>query len=101
MKKFNEICSAEYMLDFTIWCYVFNEKKIEEIKKSMDPYYLEDDPTYIKCVGKRQALVNKMIDWRLNIYKLKEDVFDRTELVDKRELYDIDYEAYNREMRPK
>jgi hypothetical protein len=35
--------------------------------------------------------------WRVKIFKLKEMVFDNTELIDDRELFCIDYEGYNKD----
>lgn len=31
---------CEYMLDYTLWCYVRNEKKIDQMKEELDEYDL-------------------------------------------------------------
>jgi len=51
--KFNEIMCAEYMLDYTIWEHLRNEKIIKEFEEKYDEYDLEEDPLYHRHIKKR------------------------------------------------
>ena len=88
---------AEYMLDYTIWCYVRNQKVIDKMKEELDEYDLQDSEQYAERLAKKTDYTNKMKAYRNKIFKLQQLVYDNTELVDDRDLYIIDYEGYNKD----
>jgi len=51
--KFNEIMYAEYMLDYTIWEYLRNEKKVKEFEEKFDEYDREENPHYHHLLRRR------------------------------------------------
>jgi hypothetical protein len=46
----------------------------------------------------KNSLLDKIKSWRIKISRLDEIVFSNTSIVEKEELYIIDYEGYQREI---
>jgi len=68
------------------------------LKASLDEYYLEDDRDYKFSLKYKISLLDKIKNWRVRISRLDEIVFSNTSIVEKEELYIIDYEGYQREI---
>ena len=85
------------MLDYTIWEYLRNDKKIKGMEKEYDDYDLEENQIYHNLLKRHTQLIDKMKGWRVKIFNLKPIVFDNTDLVENKELFIIDYEGWNRD----
>ena len=48
LRKFYEINMCEYMLDYTIWCFVRSQKKTDKLKQELDEYDLQEDQEYLR-----------------------------------------------------
>lgn len=46
LQKFTKLMMCEYMLDYVIWCFVKNQKKIDHIVDNTDEDDLEDHEQY-------------------------------------------------------
>ena len=73
--NFQERMRADYMLDFTIWKYMFYQKQIQKLKDTIDEYYLEDNKDFIKYNELKIQILDKIKKWRILLTRFDNQLF--------------------------
>lgn len=90
---------ADYLLDYTVWKLLQTEKEMTLQRQETTYKNIYLDPEYQSLIQMKRYSLKQLKVYRIRITKLEEKLFQKTDIVDKDRLYQLqDYGQYRREV---